>query len=201
MFYGQYAVQTDSLNDYGLIEFSPDNGTTWIDIINDTLYSSTFLWYSPKPVLTGNSYGWEHFDVSMADIGSVFNIQLGDTLLLRFSFISDSIADNQDGLMYDNLCFTDFVEGISETSFKPIKSKIFPNPVKRIFTIEFENPDSELFQLSIYDIHSNLIFTRDNISENNVVIDAQSFEQGTFIYKLTNLKAQERSWGKFIIVK
>jgi len=154
-----------------------------------------------KPVLTGNSSGWEYFDVSMADIGSVFNIQLGDTLLLRFSFISDSIDDNQDGLMYDNLCFTDFVEGISETRFKPIKSKIFPNPVTRIFTIEFENPDSELFQLSIYDIHSNLIFTRDNISENNIVINAQLFEEGSFIYKLTNLKAQKRSWGKFVVVK
>ena len=30
--YGNYFVNSDTLNDFGIIEFSPDNGTTWIDL-------------------------------------------------------------------------------------------------------------------------------------------------------------------------
>lgn len=199
MFSGNYHVETDSLKDYGKIEFSPDNGLTWIDLINDTTYSRSITWYSDKPVLTGhsgNNYKW--FDVLLADNGSVFNIQAGDTLLYRFTFNSDSIFDNLSGLLFDNICFHDFVEGISETHFKPIKSKIFPNPSTGIFTIEFENSSSEIFQLAVYDIHSKLILTKENITDNKATINTQQYKQGMYVYKLTNLKSKKRSWGKFI---
>jgi hypothetical protein len=199
MFYGAYFVQTDSLNDYGLIEFSPDKGMTWIDIINDTLYSSSFVWYSSKPILTGKTDGWRGFDMLFADNGSVFDIEYGDTLMFRFSFISDSTFDGLDGLAYDNLCFEDFVEGISETHFTPIKSKIYPNPSSDNFVIEFENSASESFDLSVYDIKSNLVLRKDKIFENNVFIDTRILKSGIYIYKLTNLNAKKRSWGKFIL--
>jgi len=200
IFQGIYNVQTDSLQDYGRMEFSPDKGTTWIDLINDTIYNAV-VWDSQKPVLTGNSHGWKYFDVLLVDIGSVFNIQLGDTLMFRFTFTSDSIPDNLGGLMYDNICFQDFIEGISEIHFKPIKSKIYPNPSSNIFTIEFENPKSEIFQLAVYDIHSKPIITKENITDNKTTIDAQQFKPGTYVYKLTNLKSKKRCWGKFITTK
>jgi len=182
MLRGSYFVQSDSLNDYGTMDVSTDNGLTWIDIINDTVYNS-FVWYSLKPVLTGNSS---------------FNIQLGDTVLFRFSFISDSIPENLGGLMFDDICFDNFVEGISETHFKQIKSSIYPNPSSNIFTIEFENPKAETFELSIYDIHSKLTLKKDDITENKIVVDATAFKSGTYIYKITNLTANKRCWGKFI---
>lgn len=200
MFQGYYKVQTDSLSDYGLMEFSPDNGTTWVDLFNDTVYNIT-TWYSQMPVLTGNSNGWGLFDLSLVDIGSVFNINLGDTLLYRFTFKSDSIADTLGGIIFDNFFFSDFIEGISETHFKPIKSKIYPNPSSKIFTVAFENPKAELFELSVYDIHSNLMLKKNNIYENSIILDAESFKPGIYVYKLTNPKAKKRSWGKFIKVE
>src|SRR5262245_57061736 len=33
--FGQYSVNSDTLTDFGMIEFSPDNGTSWYDIVND----------------------------------------------------------------------------------------------------------------------------------------------------------------------
>jgi hypothetical protein len=201
MFQGGYYSETDSLKDFGTIEFSPDNGITWIDLINDTVYNASIIWYSNKPTLTGKSGGYNYFDVVMADNGSVFNIQLGDTLLYRFSFTSDSVFDNLSGLFYDNICYQDFVEGISEIHFKPIKSKIYPNPSDEFFTIEFENPASEIFQLAVYDIHSKLQFTKENITDSKIVIETGNFKSGIYVYKLTNLKSKKRSWGKFIKVK
>ena len=138
-------------------------------MINDTNYKD-IIWYSNNPVLTGNSHGWKHFEVILSDIGSVFNVHFGDTLLYRFTFTSDSIPDNLGGLMYDDICFYYFVDGISEIRFKPIKSKIYPNPSAQIFTIEFENPASEPYQLSIYDIHSKLVYTKDGISETRLLL-------------------------------
>lgn len=200
MFQGAYYVQTDTLKDYGIMEFSPDNGNTWINMLDDTAYSANFIWqFNSKPVLTGDSRRWRMLDVLLADMGSVFNLQFGDTVAFRYTFISDSIYDNKDGLMYDELCFFSFVEGISEVHFKPIKSKIYPNPTSDRFTIEFENPSSEFFHLAIYDIQSCLMFMEDKISEGKIVLDAKLFKPGLYIYKLTNPKAQKRTWGKIII--
>lgn len=196
MFSAKYYVDTDSLKDFGKIEFSPDRGTTWIDLINDTTYNSSIIWYGLKPTLTGHSFS--SFDVLLTDNGSVFNLQLGDTLLYRFSFTSDSIFDNRAGLLYDNICFGDFIEGISEIHFKPIKSKIFPNPSSENFSIEFENPAAENFQLAVYDIHSKPILTKEGISDNRITLNTQQYKPGIYIYKLTNLKSKKRSWGKFI---
>jgi hypothetical protein len=101
--------------------------------------------------------------------------------------------------MYDDLCFSDFVEGISETRFKPIKSKIYPNPSNQLLTIEFENPGSELFELAVYDIHSKPILKKENIPDNRITLNTSTFQPGIYVYKITNLKAKKRCWGKFIV--
>lgn len=67
---------SDSLNDYRMIEFSPDNGITWIDLLNDTEYSSYYYWQPPKPVLTGNSNGWQRFYVNVTNLGAIFNLAI-----------------------------------------------------------------------------------------------------------------------------
>ncbi len=197
---GKYFVQTDSLNDYGKMEFSPDNGTTWIDLINDTIYSQNINWVTqPKPVLTGNSNGWKFFDVAIFDLGSIFNIQLGDTIIFRYSFTSDTIFDNMDGLMYDDLCHFHFVEGISEIKFRAIESCIYPNPANELFTIEFENPLFEEFELAIYTIDSKLVLKDENITNSRIILNSKEFIPGTYVYKITNWKAKKRTWGKFIV--
>lgn len=58
---GQYFVNSDTLTDFGIIEMSPDNGNTWIDLINDTINAYAIQWNVTKPTLTGNSNGWLNF--------------------------------------------------------------------------------------------------------------------------------------------
>lgn len=200
-FLGSYVVQTDSIKDYGLIEFSPDNGVTWIDLVHDTLYSTSIHWYSNVPVFTGRSSGWKHFEVLLADNSSVFGVELGDTLLYRFSFFSDDTFDDMDGIAFDQICFYEFVEGISETRFTPIKSKLFPNPTRESFTIEFDNPDHGSFELAVYNIKAELVFTIDPITVGRIHLNAGRLQPGMYVYKLTNLEEKERSWGKFIIAE
>lgn len=197
---GFYYVNSDSLNDYGLFEFSPDNGTTWIDLINDTSNLPNVSWWSERPVLTGNSNGWMYFEVMLMDIGSAFQIGFGDTIIYRFSFISDNIPEDLDGLMYDNFNFYEFIEGISEIRFKSIKTSIIPNPGKDLFRIDFENPYNDSFQLNIYDAGSHLMSTNDHVSGTFTTFTAQTLSPGVYFYKLTNNNRHERGWGKFVVM-
>lgn len=200
-FNGFYYVQSDSLSDYGIMEFSPDNGTTWIDMINDTTYNLNINWSTPKPVLTGRSNGWKYFEVMLMDIGSVFNIQEGDTIPFRFTFSSDNIPENLDGLMYDDLCFYQIVEGISEIHFKPLETSIYPNPSSSNFTIKFKNPRDDSFQLNVYNASSKLIFSKESIGGTNVEFGKTNLPAGIYFYKLTNSNRSERGWGKFIVTE
>jgi type IX secretion system substrate protein len=194
-----YYVNSDTLNDYGLIEFSPDNGNTWIDLIHDTLYSSYIDWNTDKPVLTGNSDGWKYFHVSLGYLGPVFNINRRDTVLYRFSFISDSIPDSLDGLMYDDIHYADYFLGIEENSYKKVLSKAYPNPTDIELTIEFENPKYIPFQLFIYDNHGRQVFEMDELTDSKIVIDIKGFQSGIYFYKLINNINRQRAWGKFIV--
>jgi len=196
MFSGSYYVQSDYLNDYGTMEISLDKGITWIDLM-DSAYSNNFLWWTSKPVLTGHSYTCKSFEVDMVNLISIHNFGMGDTILYRFSFFSDSTFDNMGGLVFDNICFNDFVEGISDIHFKPIKSVIYPNPSSGNFSIDFDNPDGEPFELAVYDICSKGMMTREGITSGKTVIDCHEFKPGMYVYKITNTESKKRTWGRF----
>lgn len=196
-FAGDYYVQTDSLNDYGIIELSLDHGLTWIDI-KDPAYSANFVWWTQQPVFTGRSITCKHFEVDLTNLPTIHSFLVGDTMLFRFSFFSDNIYDTLGGLLFDNICFGGFVEGISEIHFTSIKSVVYPNPSLNTFTIEFDNPDLEPFELAVYDMHSIRILTHEGIKEIKIALNTSSFNPGMYVYKLTNVEAKKRCWGRFI---
>lgn len=104
----KYAVDSDSLTDRGFIEFSTDNGITWIDLINDPAYANYVSWWvsgsgNTPPVLTGSSGGWKSAVAILDFLAIALNIPEGTFIQWRFSFISDAVQNNRDGLMYDNI--------------------------------------------------------------------------------------------------
>ncbi|MES1181841.1 MAG: T9SS type A sorting domain-containing protein, partial [Flavobacterium sp.] len=131
---GYYNVNSDSLKDYGTIEISLDQGTTWINLVSDTVYNSYYQWQTPIPTLTGNSNGWQNFWISLAQLGIPFNVNYGDTILLKFTFISDSIPDTLDGLAFDNLQFCDVLEGVEKIESNSLIS-IYPNPTSDLLFV------------------------------------------------------------------
>ena len=193
---GQYFVNSDTLTDYGKIEFSPDNGTTWIDMLNDTVGS--WYWNSyEKTILTGNSNQWKYIWVNLAELGYFYGVQDGDTVLYRFTFISDSIQTNKDGLMFDDFHFEDWVEGIEEIGFDLIKSKCFPNPAENTLTISFNNDNNFPFEVYVYNILGKEIYTSQTNS-NTANLSVSGFNKGTYFYKLVNSNYKIFTIGKFI---
>jgi hypothetical protein len=193
MITGQYYVNADSLTDVGKIEFSSDKGKTWINLINPGIYSSYIHWQTEKPVLTGNSNGWKKFWVSFASLGPILNIKYGDTLLYKFSFISDNIDTHKDGLMYDSFYFEDYVEGISEIQNDNLIS-IYPNPCSDLLTI-LESEKKACSSVQILNSIGEIVYT-DNCF-NGKEIHIKTFKEGIYYLKYTSSKSF--AMKKFIV--
>ena len=178
----KYSVDSDSLTDYGTIEFSPDNGITWIDLVNDTTYTSSIYWNFGKPTLTGSSNGWESFKVNIQALGPIFNIEYGDTVLYRFTFISDGIQSNKDGLMYDNFEFHDSVEDLDEYQNDNFIS-IFPNPAKNELFIEIEKVSfSKAIQITNH--QGQIIYDNPGFTGNSINIE--NYENGAYFLRYSD---------------
>jgi hypothetical protein len=170
---GSYFVDSDSLTDFGTIEFSPDNGNTWIDLLGAE-YEENIDWMYGKPVLTGNSSGWQTFGWNISQLSMV--MEIGDTILYRFSFISDGVQTNRDGLMFDNLRMQDYVEGIEEIQNDNL-IVVYPNPVADCLSIESINP-GRTAAVTIRNETSQLIY--DNPVFNQSTIDTGTLSNGVY---------------------
>ncbi|MEI7492161.1 MAG: T9SS type A sorting domain-containing protein [Bacteroidota bacterium] len=138
-----YKFDSDTLRDFGRIEFSLDHGTTWLNALSDTVIPDGY-WITPRPVLTGRIYQWKEFTAFIP------GYYVTDTLYYRFTFISDGIQTNQDGWMLDDIQLIDHTEGIRDTR-SPHEINIYPNPASGIITVSMNN-FTEKMDVSVYDI-------------------------------------------------
>ncbi len=97
---GAFKIDCDSAKDYGKIEFSPNNGVSWILISEDTIGGWPWdISYDNTVGLTGLSSDWTGFFIDLVGIELHAPFNSGDTTLFRFTFISDSIPESRDGWM------------------------------------------------------------------------------------------------------
>ena len=203
-FGGKYQVDSDSLTDYGTIEFSPDNGTTWIDLIDQGQYDASIFWGdgqtdSEIPVLTGNSNGWKAFSVQLQQLGMVFSISTVDTVLFKFSFISDAIDNARDGLMFDSLYMWDVPPvGLDEQNSAG-QLTIYPNPSDAYVTINPGTSDVEFRHLRICNLQGVLIEDRTiSPAEGPIVINLDGYDEGIYLITLTDDNDSIRRSGRVV---
>jgi hypothetical protein len=133
--------------------------------------------------LTGNSNGWQSFYVNLAALGPLFNIQLFDTVLWRFTFISDGIQTNKDGLMFDDLHFEDYVESIPEIRNDNLIS-IFPNPTSNELRV-YRTKGSNRQKVQVLNYTGQVLYNNSNfIGE---TIDTRQLASGIYLMKYSNM--------------
>jgi len=178
---GSYYIDSDSLNDYGKIEYSMDNGVNWVLISDDTLTytnqndppdtSSWPIYYNHPPiVLTGLSNEWKSFHINLIESYQLFNHNTDqswlDTALYRFTFISDQTFDDRDGLMFDNINIVNvFAFNIHENKSSSIK--IYPNPLTSN-VINFANKDVN--QVKLFNSNGKLVFEQNSATIKELTI-------------------------------
>ena len=194
---GMYKIESDSLHDFGLIEISIDNGQTWQNLLSDTVVSNSD-WYTQKPTFTGRIKEWTEFLTYPLYYFELANS--ADTILTRFTFISDSLQTNKEGWILDDLKVVVHTEGIPKTE-KQNNIVIYPNPTKESLIIKFINAYSIDFSINIYDIIGRQVFNQSNLKNSVTNINIRFLNSGTYFYELINNIDGSRQMGKFIIDK
>ena len=189
-----YKVDTDSLNDFGLVEFSPDNGTTWVNLLDS---SSQNINYQGPPTITGRSNEWQFISLEFADLGAYYNIQHLDSVQIRFTFISDNVSNGKEGLMFDNIFFYDsgFI-GVDSYDKNCIFFKTYPNPCQKELHIEYENKEYDTHSLYVFNTQGKIIKTIDKDKNNNLIIlNTNSYNAGIYYFLLINNHNKKQSKG------
>ena len=127
-----------------------------------------------------------------------FDVHECDTVLYRFTFISDSIQSNKDGLMFDNLNLIDYAESITNLPANLFQSQAYPNPAKSQIIIDFDNDDYQDFELEVFNALGLLIYSEKNIRGNRIELNLSDFPQGAYYYNLRQTESGKWSKGKFV---
>jgi hypothetical protein len=177
---GYYSVNSDTLTDFGYIDFSPDLGNTWYRADSA---SGNCSWGAIEdlPTFTGNSNGWKHFYYCLQ---VPFPVAYGDTILYRFTFISDSVQTNKDGLMFDDLHFEDWAEGIQEVQNDNLIS-ISPNPTSDKLKIHI-NKVTDNIRVQVLNYTGQILLDENHFKEQ--AIDTRQFNNGIYLLKYSDTK-------------
>lgn len=144
----KYKLDTDSLLDGGYIDVSFDGGGSWYDFLDQAnnnmgvwvssssnLYLSDTL-FNGKYGISGTNTEW-----SSGILESRFYApmdQFIDSMMIRFNFISDSIQNNREGWMIDDLMvIKKFYSNVEENG--KFKISTFPNPTNEKIAIEIDD--------------------------------------------------------------
>lgn len=191
-----YKINSDTLVDYAKIEGSINGGLSWLDL---TAPISSFHKWFTTPVFSGNTSGWElasfEFDVEY------LNLHPGDTVLFKFSFISDGIDTYKDGWMIDNL-------GISHSSGIGINEYIYIQDLFQIVIkgnseielIKQNNDDVSNCVFKIFDILGKPLFSFKIENRENNIFQLNNTNTGVYLYSIIreNMMIQN---GKFLLIK
>jgi len=97
-----------------------------------------------------------------------------------------------------------YLVGIQEDKFiDQLDLKVYPNPVRSILTVEFNNTDNESITTSICDMSGKQVWSdksvSDNINSNSITIPVDQLTNGIYILKVQ--QSSKSSYCKFIVQK
>lgn len=205
----------DSIGDGGIIEASYDGGNSWL-LLKDTFTFDfnlpfVFYWnsdyhessgtYTPHELVTsGHSDGWIQSRFCWQWIiyaKSDTIIAPPDSLILRFTFVSDSILKNKEGWMIDEIIINaddpvQCIGGLNEFP-KGKNISVYPNPTTTTFSVRLPSTFSNPEKLEIFNNIGQMV-GRFNRVEN---VDISGFPGGLYFVVVTNQEG-ERMSGRII---
>ncbi len=141
-------------------------------------------WLSTKRILLEAQY-----EIHSGGNGITGDDETSEDISVTWDDVYTSPTPGSTGLPFDGI---EFVQ-------EPKNSlTIFPNPFTVKCTMEFVKPSSETSDLIICDILGKIILKKNNIKENKIIIDDNSFAPGIYFYKIANLNTLKRWQGKLI---
>jgi hypothetical protein len=195
MFSFKHKYNTTKGKDGGYIMASIDRGNTWDTIINahnnmddwcwgcpvqnkSSIYSYTDTLNGGMPAYSGISNGWITSSIRFG-IMALKNEPF-DTLIFRFIFQSDSIAetDSNEGWMIDDIYLSEhYSSGINHVSKN--NNHIYPNPANSQLTIS--NSAAEIINVRLINLLGTEVKSENNIYRSLVNIDISELSPGIYL--------------------
>jgi hypothetical protein len=196
----------DTLGDHGIIQASYDGGNSWLRLNDSSGVSASmgnfiFLWnsdlngsgnYVPHKLITsGRSDGWilsEFCWFWWIPVKSDTIVIPADSLMIRFTFISDSIIKNKEGWMIDNISVyandPANCSGINENLINRVIS-VFPNPSNGQIKIQINGGDNSTIQaIQIFNLMGECVYQSSNTSTMDASYDLSYLPDGIYYMRL-----------------
>jgi hypothetical protein len=159
-----YSVQSSAGLDGGTIELSHNNGASWVNLVADNTVINNIncgmgnLPYTindtvaalGKPGVSGNVGNGMSYITIMPQMMTLNN----DTILMRFTFASDSSAESSDGWMLDDFTVEALGEGVVEHS-TALALDLHPNPTNGKIFLHSSAVDQ--FDVEVHDCFGRLV--------------------------------------------
>lgn len=198
-----HLYRTDSMLDGGIVEYSIDGGSAWHNledscnsdtsvsagIITENFYKKTDTLFNGEMGFSGYSGGWirsrfQFFQgIPVLTTGGGSGCLPQDTVLIRFRFISDSVADNQPGWIITNITIeNDIYWGAVKDISRIQKLIISPNPsANGIFNFPSLDDEDKVRIEVINELGQVLIS-----SSYSHTVNLSGYSTGLFFYRVFN---------------
>jgi hypothetical protein len=183
-----YKLDIDS-GDIAKIEISGDRGLNWIDpLTEDTAYQ--FYWGAIKPRFDTSAHLWQSFQLNMYKWVNAYpggpdtfaHYRISDTLLFRFTFISDTDTISNDGWMMDNFFIqAGFTEGNVGQVINNDLINIYPVPSKGNLYFHIPGLNNDKGDIVIYNMAGREVFRSKDASGSGVL--ALPLPDGNYVLK------------------
>lgn len=199
-----HKYDTDTIYDFCMMEASYDGGASWIIMKDTTLYEnmfSMFWWDYDFHQATGQMTPHNNFISGTSDgwIKSVFNWQWyfgvyrdtiianPDSLMIKFSFHSDSDFDNKEGWMIDQIWVAAEYEGCGSAKNYELEEnmEIYPNPVTTSTVIHLKKSVKN-GSLSLFNSFGQEVMTLSELSGNEIYFSPDNLKSGIYIIRITD---------------
>lgn len=199
-----HKYDTDSLLDGCYITVSHDYGQTWRNVMNDSssYFDGGYWCMNPQYGTTTNMYNtyadslfngewgfsgrsngwvWSDFGWHECPVKSTPSTR-PDTMIIRFNFISDSIDNNKEGWMIDNINLFAIPLGGNVDLAEQETLSVYPNPSSDLMYVQLEHEYQEL-EFFLYSIEGVLL--KKEIFKNMSLgkIDVGDLPKGTYLLR------------------
>jgi hypothetical protein len=212
-----HKFDTDTINDYGMIEASIDGGVTWCDLSEPWClegYLGGPSWWERDSSITshqsyphlqkisGRSDGWIfsrfHIDYAVSKINdSEFP---ADSIMIRFTFNSSNNATGHEGWLIDNIIIgvCDIYVSAPTLERQDYSVNISPNPLVDRSVIKLPYSTFQNTDILVYDETGRKIRTISGKQGDIIPLFRKDFSPGIYLLKIQNGE-EKPVFGKFLV--
>ncbi len=177
-------LDMDTAMDGGIVEYSLDSGQTWVNILTDTnVYNLYGFDTANVKKLPDSTLAFTGTDTLWRDIWLCYGhsyLQNYDSIVVRYTFRSDSSDNSKDGWMIDNMLFEETYFHTVGTVAPAGKFLVYPTLTTSTVKIDVTGEAEGIDNIVVTDLQGKVQRRYNNINDVRTQIDMNSLPNGNY---------------------